>query len=96
MGSPSGTLFSSGFKVLSGSVATGNSDFSGFRPIFGKTWPQNLSRTTGLVLQCRLHQQSEGHGGAPEGPSLFLGTSKSGFADFDGLIFSFVIVFDGF
>ncbi len=26
-------------------------------PIFGQTWPQNLSRTTGLVLQCRLHQK---------------------------------------
>ena len=30
----------------------------GFRPIFGQTWPQNPSRTTGLVLQCRLHQKS--------------------------------------
>jgi hypothetical protein len=29
----------------------------GFRPIFGQTWPQNPSRTTGLVLQCRLHQK---------------------------------------
>ena len=43
----------------------------GFRPIFGQTWPQNLSRSTGLVLQCRLHQKSEGPGGAPEGPSGF-------------------------
>ncbi len=34
------------------------SDFSGFRPIFGQTWPQNPSRTTGLVLQCRLNQKS--------------------------------------
>jgi hypothetical protein len=32
--------------------------FSGFRPIFGQAWPQNPSRTTGLVLQCRLHQTS--------------------------------------
>ncbi len=32
--------------------------FSGFRPIFGQTWPPNPSRTTGLVLQCRLHQKS--------------------------------------
>ena len=43
---------------LSGSLATRNSDLSGFRPIFGQTWPQNPSRTTGLVLQCRLHQKS--------------------------------------
>ena len=34
------------------------SDFSGFRAIFGQTWPQNPSRTTGLVLQCRLDQKS--------------------------------------
>ncbi len=26
--------------------------------IFCQTWPQNPSRTTGLVLQCRLHQKS--------------------------------------
>ncbi len=26
--------------------------------MFGQTWPQNPSRTTGLVLQCRLHQKS--------------------------------------
>ncbi len=32
--------------------------FADFRPIFGQTWPQNPSRTTGLVLQCRLHQKS--------------------------------------
>ena len=31
---------------------------SGFRLIFGQTRPQNLSRTTGLVLQCRLHQKA--------------------------------------
>ncbi len=43
---------------LSGSLATRYSDFSGFRPIFGQTWPPNLSRTTGVVLQCRLHQKS--------------------------------------
>ena len=30
----------------------------GIRPISCKTWPPNLSRTTGLVLQCRLHQKS--------------------------------------
>ena len=30
----------------------------GFRPIFGQTWPQDSSRSTGLVLQCRLHQKS--------------------------------------
>jgi hypothetical protein len=29
-----------------------------FRPIFGQTWPQNPSRSTGLVLQCRLHHKS--------------------------------------
>ena len=29
-----------------------------FRPIFGQTWPPNLSRSTGLVLQCRLHHKS--------------------------------------
>ncbi len=28
----------------------------GFRTIFGQTWPPNPSRTTGLVLQCRLHK----------------------------------------
>jgi hypothetical protein len=39
-------------------LATRYSDFSGFRPIFGQTWPQNPSRTTGLVLQCRLDQKS--------------------------------------
>ena len=56
---------------LSGSLAIRSYDFSGFRPIFGQTWPQNHSRTTGLVLQCRLQQKSGGHGGplrAPEGP----------------------------
>jgi hypothetical protein len=31
---------------------------AGFRLIFGQTWPRNPSRTTGLVLQCRLHQKS--------------------------------------
>ena len=30
----------------------------GFRLIFGQTWPQDPSRSTGLVLQCRLHQKS--------------------------------------
>ncbi len=30
----------------------------GSRPIFGQTWPQDPSRTTGLVLQCRLHKKS--------------------------------------
>ncbi len=30
----------------------------GGSPIFGQTWPQNPPRTTGLVLQCRLHQKS--------------------------------------
>ncbi len=29
-----------------------------FRPIFGQPLPLNPSRTTGLVLQCRLHQKS--------------------------------------
>ncbi len=43
--------------ALSGSLATRYSDFSGFRPIFGQSWPHNPSRTTGLVLQCRLHQK---------------------------------------
>ena len=43
---------------LSDSVATRYSDFSGFRAIFGQTWHQNPSRTTGLVLQCRLHPKS--------------------------------------
>ncbi len=47
-----------GTNKLSGSFAIRNSDFSGFRPIFGQTRPQNPSRTTGLVLQCRLHQKS--------------------------------------
>ena len=42
--------------VLEGSLA-GNCR-AGFRSIFGQTWPQNPSRTTGLVLQCQLHQQS--------------------------------------
>ena len=44
--------------VMSGSCANRYSVFSGFRPIFGQPWPPNLSRTTGLVLQCRLHQKS--------------------------------------
>ncbi len=43
---------------LSGSLAIRYSDLSGFRPISGQTWPQNPSRTTVLVLQCRLHQKS--------------------------------------
>ncbi len=29
-----------------------------FGSVFGQTWPQNPFRTTGLVLQCRLHQKS--------------------------------------
>ncbi len=29
-----------------------------FLQIVCQTWPQNLSRTTGLVLQCRLQQKS--------------------------------------
>jgi hypothetical protein len=29
------------------------------RPIFGQGWPPNPSRTTGLVLQCRLHRTSD-------------------------------------
>ncbi len=33
------------------------SDFSGFRTMFGQPWAQNPSITTGLVLQCRLHQK---------------------------------------
>ncbi len=46
-------------SYLSGSLAILNSDFwAGFRSMFGQTWPQNHSRTTGLVLQCRLHQTS--------------------------------------
>jgi hypothetical protein len=32
--------------------------FFGFWPICSQTWPQNPSRATGLVLQCRLHQKS--------------------------------------
>ncbi len=43
---------------LSGSLATRYSFFFCFRTIFGQTRPQNPSRTTGLVPQCRLHQQS--------------------------------------
>ncbi len=43
---------------LSDSLATRYSAFSCFRQIFGQTWPQNPSRTTGLVLQCRLNQKS--------------------------------------
>ena len=46
------------WHILSGSLATRYSDFSGFRTIFGQTSPQNPSRTKGLVLQCRLHQNS--------------------------------------
>ena len=30
----------------------------GYPSIFGQIWPQTLSRTTGLVLQFRLHQKS--------------------------------------
>ncbi len=43
-------------RVPEGSLA-GNL-WAGFRPIFGQTWPQNTSRSTGLVLQCWLHQKS--------------------------------------
>ena len=52
-----GVVFQSS-GLLSGSLATRYSDSSGFRPIFGQTWPQNPSRTAGVVLQCRLHQKS--------------------------------------
>ncbi len=56
---PAALLAASIFCVrLSGSLATRYSDCSGFRPIFGQSWPQDPSRTTGLVLQCRLHQKS--------------------------------------
>ncbi len=54
----SGSIRFQRLNSLSGSLAIRNSGFSGFRPIFGRTWPQNPSRTTGLVLQCRLHQIS--------------------------------------
>ncbi len=30
----------------------------GFRLSFGQTWPENPSRSTGLVLQCRLDRKS--------------------------------------
>jgi hypothetical protein len=30
----------------------------GCRPMFGQTLPQNHCKSTGLVLQCRLHQKS--------------------------------------
>ena len=33
-----------------------------FRPIFCQTWLPNPSRSTGLVLQCRLHHKSAAHG----------------------------------
>ncbi len=46
------------WATISGSLAIRNYIFSGFRSIFGQTWPPNPSRTTGLVLQCRLHQKS--------------------------------------
>ncbi len=32
--------------------------FAGFRPSFGQTWSQSPCRTSGLVLQSRLHQKS--------------------------------------
>ncbi len=58
----SSPLYSGGhdhrMHILSGSLATRYSDFPGFRPIFGQTWPQKPSRTTGLVLQCHLNQKS--------------------------------------
>ena len=45
--------------LLSGSWAIRNYVFCRFfLQIFGQTWLQNPSRTTGLVLQCRLHQKS--------------------------------------
>ena len=47
-----------GYSRLSGSLVIRYLVFSGCRPIFGQTWPQNPFRTTGLVLQCRLHQKS--------------------------------------
>ena len=46
-----------GIWVLEGSLA-GHLRV-GVRPNFGQTLPQNLSRKTGLVLQCRLHQKSD-------------------------------------
>ncbi len=39
--------------VFEGSLA--GISWVGFRSMFGQTWPPNPSRTTGLVLQCRLH-----------------------------------------
>ena len=57
-------------KILHRSSAIRNSDlwairnsdlWAGFRPIFGQTWPPNLSRTTGRVVQCRLHHKSAPH-----------------------------------
>ncbi len=44
--------------ILSDSWAIRNSVCFSFRLILGQTWPQHLSRTTGVVLQCRLHQKS--------------------------------------
>ena len=44
---------------LIGTLAILNSDlWSGLWPIFGPSWPQNPSRMTGLVLQCRVHRKS--------------------------------------
>ena len=33
-------------------------ELSGRSQMFGQSWPQGPSRTTGLVVQCRLHQIS--------------------------------------
>ena len=55
-GNPPGTWES--IAYLNDSLAILNSDFYGLRTIVCQTWPQNSSRTTGLVLQCRLHHKS--------------------------------------
>ncbi len=46
----------SGFRVLEGSLARKYG--VGLRAIFGQTGPPNPSRSTWLVLQCRLHRKS--------------------------------------
>jgi len=56
-----GKPFSAVLRFMKGEhpLATLNSDlWVEFRPIFGQTWQQNPSRTMGLVLQCRVPQQS--------------------------------------
>ncbi len=51
-----------GVGALAGSLAVhwqlGILIYVVFGQFFGQTWPQNPSRTTGRVLQCRLHQKS--------------------------------------